>query len=58
MTRVEDLADITLIDENTMLILTDDANKEIPSNMKMQCKWRHLLAKFRTNARFPTKFAS
>ena len=30
MTRLEDLADLTLIDENTKLILTDDANKEIP----------------------------
>ena len=35
MTRVEDLADMTLIDENKKLILTDDANKEIPSNMTM-----------------------
>ena len=35
MTRLEDLADMTLIDENTKLILSDDANKEIPSNMTM-----------------------
>ena len=35
MTRLEDLADMTLIDENTKLILTDDANMEIPSNMTM-----------------------
>ena len=35
MTRVEDLADFILIDDNTKLILTDDANKEIPSNMTM-----------------------
>ena len=35
MTRLEDLADLTLIDENTKLILTDDATKEIPSNMTM-----------------------
>ena len=35
MTRVEDLVDMTLIDENTKLILTDDAIKEIPSNMTM-----------------------
>ena len=35
MTRVEDLADMTLIDENTKLIPTDDVNKEIPSNMTM-----------------------
>ena len=36
MTRLEDLADMTLIGEKTKLILTDDANKEIPSNMTMQ----------------------
>ena len=36
MTRVEDLSDLTLIDENRKLILTDDANKEIPSNMTKQ----------------------
>ena len=40
MTLVEDLvdhlADVTLIDEHTMSILTDDVNKEIPSNMTMQ----------------------
>ena len=32
----EDLADVTLIDEYTMPILTDNVNKEIPSNMTMQ----------------------
>ena len=37
MTLVEDLGDVTtLIDEHTMSILTDDVNKEIPSNMTMQ----------------------
>ena len=40
MTKLEDLANMTLIDENTKLILTDnminDANKVIPSNMTMQ----------------------
>ena len=35
MTRVEDLDVDTLIDENTKLILTDDAIKEIPNNMTM-----------------------
>ena len=35
MTRVETLADMTLIDEDNKLILTDNANKEIPSNMTM-----------------------
>ena len=31
----EGIADVTLIDEDTKPILTDDANKEIPSNMTM-----------------------
>ena len=31
----EDIADMTLIDEDTKPILTDDANKEIPSNVTM-----------------------
>ena len=31
----EDIADVTLIDEDTKPILTDDANKEIPINMTM-----------------------
>ena len=31
----EDIADVTLIDEDTKPLLTDDANKEIPSNMTM-----------------------
>ena len=35
MTRLEDLADLTLIGENTKLILNDDANREISSNMTM-----------------------
>ena len=35
MTRLEDLADMTLIDEDNKLILTDNVNKEIPSNMTM-----------------------
>ena len=30
-----DLADVTLIDEDTKAILFDDANKEIPSNITM-----------------------
>ena len=46
----EDIADVTLIAEDTKPILTDDANKEIPS------KWRHLVAKFCTNARIYKKF--
>ena len=43
--QLEGLADLTLIDENTKLILIDDADKEIPSNMTM-----HLVAKFLNNA--------
>ena len=35
MTLVDDLADVTLIDDDMKLILTDDANKEIPSKMTM-----------------------
>ena len=31
----EDIAEVTLIDEDTKPILTDDDNKEIPSNMTM-----------------------
>ena len=31
----EDIADVTLINEDTKSILTDDANKRIPSNMTM-----------------------
>ena len=33
---VEDLAGVTLIDEDTKSIPTDGAKKEIPSNMRMQ----------------------
>ena len=35
MILIEDLAYVTLIDDDTKLILTDDANKEILSNMMM-----------------------
>ena len=35
MTLVDDLADVILIDDDMKLILTDDANKEIPSKMTM-----------------------
>ena len=31
----EDIVDVTLIDEDTKPILTDDDNKEIPSNVTM-----------------------
>ncbi len=36
MTLVDDLAFVNPIDEDTNAIQTDDANKEIPSNMTMQ----------------------
>ena len=32
---VENIVDVSLIDEDTKLMLTDDANKEIPRNMTM-----------------------
>ena len=41
---VEDIADMTLIDEDTKSILTDYANKEVPSNTTMH------VAKFLTYA--------
>ena len=61
MILIEDLAYVTLIDEDTKSILTDDANKEIPSNTTMHvappggqtfyfCKWRPLVAEFLTDA--------
>ena len=48
MTRVEHLAEMTLIDENTQLILTDDPIRK--SQAIWQCMWRHLVAKVLTNA--------
>ena len=52
---------MTLADEDTNSILTDDANKAIQGNAAMQvpfpggqicnqCKWRYLVAKIGTNA--------
>ena len=52
---------MTLADEDTNSILTDNANSAIQGNVAMhvmlpgsqlwnQCKWRHLVAKFATNA--------
>ena len=48
-TRVEDIADVTtLIDEDMKLILIDDENKEIPSNLVAEFPrnacWLNLLA--------------
>ena len=55
------LTDVTLADEDTNSILTDNANRAIQGNVAMhvtlpggqlwnQCKWCHLVAKFATNA--------
>ena len=55
--RFADLTDVTLADEDTKPILTDNANRVIPGNVAMhvtqpggqlwkQCKWRHLMTKF------------
>ena len=49
--------DVTLADEDTNSIQTDNANRAIQGNMAMQvaqpggqlwkqCKWRHLMTKF------------
>ena len=57
-----DLTDVTLADEDTNSIQTDDANKAIQGNVAMQvalpggqicnwCKQGHLMAKFATDAR-------
>ena len=56
-----DLIDVTLADEDTNSILTDNTNIAIQGNVAMQvtqpggqvcnlCKWRHLMANIRTNA--------
>ena len=59
---------MTLADEDTNSIQTDNANREIQGNVAMQvarpgsqlwkqCKWRHLINKFSTNpscAKFAT----
>ena len=53
--------DLTLTDEDTNSILTDNTNRAIQGNVAMQmaqpggqvcnlCKWRHLMANIRTNA--------
>ena len=52
-----DLTDVTLADEDTNSILTDNANRAIQGNVAMQvtqpgcqickqCKWCHLMTKF------------
>ena len=56
------LTDVTLADEDTNSILTENAKRAIQGNVAMhvtlpggqlwnQCKWCHLVAKFATNAR-------
>jgi len=59
--RCVNLTDVTLTDEDTNSILTDNTNRAIQGNVAMQvtqpggqvcnlCKWRHLMANIRTNA--------
>ena len=59
--RCVNLTDVTLADEDTDSILTDNTNRAIQGNVAMQvtqpggqvcnlCKWRHLMANIRTNA--------
>ena len=43
-----DLTDVTLADEDSNSIPTDDVNGL--SQAMWQCKWRHLVAKIETNA--------
>ena len=56
-TPLADLTDVTLADEDTKSIPTDNVNRAIPGNVAMhvtqpggqhwnQCKWRHLMTKF------------
>ena len=58
--RFADFTELTLADEDTDSILTDNANRAIQGNVTMQvmqpsgqvwkqCKWRHLMTKFWTN---------
>ena len=55
--RCADLTDVTLADEDTNSILTDNANREIQGNVAMQviqpgdqCKLCYLVTQFATNA--------
>ena len=43
-----ELTDVTLADEDSNSIPTDDVNGQ--SQAIWQCKWRHLVAKIETNA--------
>ena len=64
-TPFANLTDVTLADEDTNSILTDNANRAIQGNVAMhvtlpggqlwnQCKWCHLVAKFVTKASIAT----
>ena len=46
--RLADLTDVTLADEDSNSIPTDDVIGQ--SQAMWQCKWRHLVAKIETNA--------
>ena len=48
-----DLTDVTLADEDSNSIPTDDANKAVLGNV-WQCKWRHLVANNEINASVTT----
>ena len=43
-----DLTDVTLADEDSNSIPTDDVDGQ--SQAMWQCKWRHLVANIKTNA--------
>jgi len=47
-TPFADLTDVTLADEDSNSIPTDDVNRQ--SWAIWQCKWRHLVANIETNA--------
>ena len=57
-TPFADLTDVTLADEDTNSILTDNANRAIQGNVAIQVtqsggqswKWSHLVVKFATDA--------
>ena len=42
------LTDVTMADEDTNSILTDNANRTIQGNI-LQCKWPNLMTNFGTN---------
>ena len=48
-----DITDVTLADEDSNTIATDDVNGQ--SQVMWQCKWHHLVAKIETNASRQTR---